>query len=624
MPECTVYSPCGRYVVRFASDAEQQLLRLTITGNASGLLKSDVPAAESSCGKTVAAAENGSLTSSSALHPLRLAASLTEADVLALTTSAGVRKSFASFAQMLYDALIGRSSCVHFFVETVAEMKERIQRDVQRQEPPSRVAQCTEVRPSRQRCPGELDIDSAALAPVPMPGDGSVTNTGKGRVRTVVGDTVIELDEDIASEVLEQRFLTLDYDVDFTRAIFPIPLLAGGAEGAPEEAAGGAMRARTVTASAFPAELPEASIEPFVVSSTLSTAASAPTPEADALRQELLCARARLAQLASENAKLRRENEALVQLSRQKMHEMQRLCEDFQHQVQLAADAEKLRAKNKELRVQLQEALESQQAVQRTLERARSQHRLLHPASAAANGGGGPHRLASGQRSCENPYLRSLSRESVDGGRAAASLRPSYGRQRSAGSAASRGSATRQGRPLMSPKATPAALRGSRAQRAPSSSPANRRRSTRFDTPLPTSLDPVVSTASASRRRRSRSRWRDGSSSARDRDGDSPAPHGRSGGRPERARKPHCRGSSATAPHGSRASSAHSLPRRGPSLWADSSNHASSCGSAASSRRSSLSHERLYRTATASSRMHQTPKMHLVDSATALRRAVFH
>ncbi|KAG5466771.1 hypothetical protein LSCM1_00948 [Leishmania martiniquensis] len=623
MSECTVYSPCGRYVVRFAWDAERQLLLLTITGNPLRPITSGAPAAEEkSREKAVAAtAEDEPLTSSSELHPLRLVASLTEADVLALTTSAGVRKSFANFAQMLYDALIGRSSCVRFFVETVAEMKERIQRDVQRQERPSRSARCTEAGPSTRRRSGELDIDSATLTSLSMTGDGVVVDRGNGRVRAAVGDTVIELDEDIASEVLAQRFLTLDYDVDFTRAIFPIPLLASVAEGAPNEGAGGARRARKDTDGASPAGHAEAPLEPFAVSSNLSTAASAPASEAEALRSELLRTRARLARLESENAKLRRENEALVQLSRQKMHEMQRLCEDFQHQVQLAADTEKLRTRNKELRVQLQEALESQQALRRTLERTRSQHRLLQPASATAGGGGSVHRLASGQRRCENPYLRSLSRNSGNGSTAASS-RPPYGRQRSTGSTASRGSATRQGRPLTSPKPTPTALRRSQAQRAPSSPPANRCRSKRFDTPPPPS-DPVAPIAAASLRRRSRSGWRDASGSARGGDGDSPAPLGRTGGRPEKAQKLHRRSSSATAPHRSRACSAHSLPRRGPSLWADSSSHPSPCGSVTSSRCSSSNHERLYRTATASSRMHESPKARPADRATAVRRAVY-
>ncbi|CAC9544403.1 conserved hypothetical protein [Leishmania infantum JPCM5] len=619
MSECTVYSPCGRYVVRFASDAEQQLLHLTVTGNASRPIKGDASAADDSgCVKTLVAAATEPLTSSSAHHPLRLVASLTETDVLALTTSAGVRKSFAKFVQMLYDALIGRSPCVHFFVETVTEMKERIQRDVQRHATPSRIARGAEAGPQSRRRAGKLDIDSAALASLTMTGNEDTANTDKGRVRTAVGDTVIELDEDIASEVLEQRFLTLDYDVDFTRAIFPIPLHTGGSEGASAEGAGGVLRARTGTASASPANLAEATLEPFVVSFSLPTAAS----EADTLRHDLLRARSRLALLESENAKLRRENEALVQLSRHKMHEVQRLCKDFQQQVQLAADAEKLRARNKELRVQLQEALESQRTARRTLDRGRSQRRFSQPASAATGGGGSAYRSASDQRRSENPYLRSLSRESDDG-YAGVSSRPPYGRQRSAGSAASRASATRRGQTLTSPAPPPAALRGIHGQRAPSSSSTNRRRSTRFDTPPPPS-DPAASTAAAFPRRRSRSRRGDGSSSTREGDGDSPAPHGRTGGRPERVRKPQRRGSSGSGSHGSRASSTLSLPRRGRSLWGDSSAHASPCGSVASSRCSSASHERLYRTATASSRMHQTPKVHPLDSATAPRRAVFH
>ncbi|CAJ1036323.1 hypothetical protein Q4I30_007410 [Leishmania utingensis] len=622
MSECTVYSPCGRYVVQFSSDATQKLLRLNVTRNALIPIKGGALAADDSgCDKALVTAVTGPLMPFSAVHPLRLAASLTEMDVLALTTSAGVRKSFTNFVQMLYDALIGRSPCLHFFVETVAEMKERIQRDVQQQAPPSRSAHGAEAQPSSARRTGELNIDSAALASLAMTGSGVMANTGKEYIRTAVGDTVIELDEDIASEVLEQRFLTLDYDVDFTRAIFPIPLLPDGTEEASVEGAGGAMHARKDTVSASPANLAKATLEPSVVSASLSTAALVPASEAEALRNDLLRARACLTRLESENAKLRRENEALVQLSRQKMHEMQRLCEDFQHQVQLAADAEKLRAKNAELRVQLQEALESQQLTRRSLQRTQSQRRFLHPANAIGGGRGSAHRPTSSHCRSENPYLRSLSRESHDCN-AGVSSRPPYSRQRWAGGTASRASATRCGRPLMSPTSPSAALRGTHAQRAPSSS-THRRHSTRFDTP-PLPSDPASSTATVSLRYRSRSHRGDGSSSARDGGGDSPAPHGRTGGRPEKSQKPQRRSSSGHMPHGSRASSAHSLPQRGSSLWADSSDRESPCGSVASSRCSSINHERLYRTATASSRMHQTPKMYPLNSSSAPRRAVFH
>ncbi|GET92707.1 hypothetical protein, conserved [Leishmania tarentolae] len=618
MSDCTVYSPCGRYMVRLASDVEQQLLHLTVTENALKSIKVDASAAEdSSCVKRLVAAATEPLTSSSTLHSLRLVASLTETDVLTLTTSAGVRKSFSKFAQMLYDALIGRSPCVRFFVETVAEMKERIQHDVQRQSPPSGSARNAEARPSNRRCAGDLDIGSAALLSLTMTGNDATANGDKGRVRTAIGDTVIELDEDIASEVLEQRFLTLDYDVDFTRAIFPIPLHTGASEGTPAEGISCAASTRINTASASPANLAEATLEPFVVNSSLSAAAL----EADVLRSDLLRARSRVAQLESENAKLRRENEALVQLSRHKMHEMQRLCDDFQKQVQLAADAEKLRARNKELRVQLQEALESQRTARRTLERGHSQRRFSQPTSSAASSVGSAHWRASDHRRRENPYLRSLSRE-PDDGYVGISSRPPYSRQRSAGSAASRASSTRRGHALMSPSAPPVVLRRGHTQGMPSSSSTNRRHSTRFDTPPPSS-NPTASTAAAYPRRRSHGHRSDGSSSARGRDGDSPAPYGRTGGREEKVRKPQCRGGSGSVSYGSRASSTHSLPRRGPSLLAESSAHASPCGSVASSQCSSASHERLYRAATASSRMHQT-KTHPLDGATAPRRAVFH
>ncbi|KAK7199098.1 hypothetical protein NESM_000878800 [Novymonas esmeraldas] len=586
MHECTVYSPCGRYVVRFASNTQQQQqqqLRLTVTRNTGRSCNSGEAAATaanaercstSAAGDPVAVAPP--LTSSSALEPPPLTATLSDKDVVALTTSAGVRKTFSTFAQMLYDALIGRSASVRFYVETVAEMKERIQRDVQQQQhqqqpPPPTVPLSTEKLNHGCRVRRESD------AAVP------------GRVCARVGDTVIELDDDVAAEVLEQHFLTLDYDVDFTRAIFPIPLLSAVGEGR-----GGGTTG-----------------EPTPPPAAAATRAPMPAASASA-EQELRRAREVAARLEVENARLRRENDALVQLSRQKMHEMQRLCEDFQHQVQLSADAEWLRAKNKDLRVQLQEALESQQTILRTLERERAQRRLL--SSSPATGGSG--------RRGENPYLRSLSRDADRGSRGAALRRPSVS------STASRGSGRRGGRPLRSPTPPPTGSRGSRALHTPSASATTRHRlSTRFDTP------PSAATARHSAevaRQRSRSCSNGGSGGG----GDSPAPHGRTGGRLDGGRKPPRRGSSGSscgsAAYGSRASSAHSGTRRGPSWWAnDARDHASPCGSAtaSSSRCSSAHHERLYHAATASSRMHQTPTAHHTShshSTAASRRAVFH
>lgn len=670
MSECTVHSPCGRYVVHFASDTARHVLRLNVASKSqqradAARTTTTAPTALSAPAPANGAPAASSSSSSAHATPLRLVACLGEVDVAALTASAGVRKSFRNFADMLYGALIGRSAAVHFYVETVAEMKERIQRDVQRHQPLQSSA-------LSERCPATTAAAATAVATAEEEASSrslllttstaammAGASTSAGRLRTRVGDTVIELDEDIAAEVLEQRFLTLDYDVDFTRAIFPIPLRVSEASEATATRSNATCRVGDDEhASALRA-----------ASTGTHAAASTGSPE-ETLHAQLAHLREALARAEADNAKLRREKDALVQVSRHKMEEMQRLCADFEAQVRLAAEAERLRATNAALRVELQEALEGQQALLRTLERERSHRRLLpHSTSAAGTrasradassaasgeprrGGGsragsrqsstgstaGARRSTSGPREEGNPYLRSLSRDS-------------YGRQRSVGSTTipKTGAAPgyqhvlqpRRGeqqpqhqqrrRPLMSPTPPPAGTRGSCTLRSPSPVKALGRRSTRFDTPPP---HPTSARAGGGAGTGLAQRHR--SHSWRDRDGDSPAPHGRTGGRLEAALKPRRGGSSggrtgaasgtAPSPGGSRASSAHSLPQRGASLWAGSSDRASACGSAASSSRcssTSATGERLYHAATARSRLRRSPKAHLLDDAAPSRRAVF-
>ncbi|KPA86125.1 putative mitochondrial hypothetical protein [Leptomonas pyrrhocoris] len=665
MAECTVYSPCGRYVVRFTSNAQQQQLWLDVRTNSLGLpplngapLSKQPPVHAGSVvvSRNTAGivwgpsrdAVPSSLTATPASSPPRhLVASLSEGDVVALTTSAGVRKSFANFSRMLYDALIGRSACVRFYVETVAEMKERIQRDVlQQRNASSPVSSPSAPAPQQQRTtegsvtgdegssatPVSLDTTNGGVAAIRQgtkesnevhSGDQKSTrNKTLDRICAAVGDTVIELDADIADEVLEQRFITVDYDVDFTRAIFPIPL----------------------------SEVTETD-DDDVQAAKESAAVSAPTvahkftaPDTEArLERELRSTLERLACLENENGKLRRENAALVQLSKQKMHEMQRLCDDFQKRVQDAAGAEKLRAKNAELRVQLQEAIEERQAVLRTLERERSQRRLLNrPASASTSkrnadlqrqsstsrGGdiGGTRQRSSSSRR-DNPYLRSLSQNSNRGGSESGgnTRRPYNRRHGSLGSSDAR--RDHHGQPLLSPTPTPTSRRLQR--RVPS----------RFDTPPGPSAHGQTRSArrspsySGSNHRPIRASSTHSSSSARTCNtdgggGDSPAPRDRTGGRvadvvkPGRSRSQSDKNSADRRLH-SRESSSSSLPRRGPSLWADTSDRPSPRGSVASSRGSSASHDRLYRATTVSSRQHQTPTAFSLEERGA-RRAVFH
>jgi hypothetical protein len=659
MAECAVYTPCGRYVVRLSTDVQQQRLWLDVRGhtlwsqhlNTTAISKhgnaADVSPVAVSSGATGVIWDNTSHQSTVAFRaaavaptPLHLVASLNEADVVALTSAAGVRKNFTSFTKMLYDALIGRSSCVHFYVETVAEMKDRIQRDVQRHQGKASASSffpTSSLSPSRasnEHAAGCGSAGGAVSSPTPKVDDvakdvvaaidqarwsGTNSNFHKslsgrteegekgegarcsGRVRAAIGDTVIEFDEDIAEEALEQRFLTVDYDVDFTRAIFPIPL---------SQPTANAMAAAAATNSTTTTIAP--------ASRTDAGDASTPTTEADErLRQELRDALARVAHLDKENAKLRKENAALVQLSRQKMEEMQRLCDDFQQRVQDAADAENLRVKNAELRIQLQGAIEERQTVLRTLEKERSQRRLLGPADLRSGGSSSGARQRPLSRKRDNPYLRSLSRDSRASGAGEGRVGMT-GRLLSSGRGSVGSSADarldRHGRPLLSPTPTPTS---------------RRRVSTRFDTPP----GPSSHNATDNRSRRSQRASSTHSSTGSVRGGgDSPAPRGRTGGRQGEVVKPrsghnNCTSSSGCEerrPRSRGSSSSRSMPRRGPSLWADTSDHPSPRGSVASSSRgSSASHERLYRATTASSRQHQTPKAYALEELGA-RRAVFH
>ncbi|RNC62229.1 hypothetical protein TcCL_ESM00245 [Trypanosoma cruzi] len=258
--ECCVHSPCGRYLVRYKNDAESMSIDV-------------IPKASA-------------FEPSSDVHYVAV---LRESHVLEITTAAGVRKEFAGFADMTYNAMIGRSPSVKFFVETCEEMKSRI------------------------------------TAEVAQRGHGT-------------SDSII--DESDASQLSEtsrmQRFFTLDYDVDFTRAVFPVPLVQ-----MTTAEMNGTMDLRRMP-SVPPTEQQQQRTTPRHSGLIELGTDNASKPSN--------------AQLQTENEKLRRENEALARLSREKMLEMQRLCEDFQQRVDGACEVERLKKKLAGLRARLRQA----------------------------------------------------------------------------------------------------------------------------------------------------------------------------------------------------------------------------------------------------------------------------
>ncbi|ORC92326.1 uncharacterized protein TM35_000045400 [Trypanosoma theileri] len=295
--ECCVHSPCGRYIVRYKCDAESMCIDV-------------VP--------KVSAFEP-----SPSIHYVAL---LRDSHVVEITTAAGVRKEFSGFADMTYNALIGRSPCVRFFIETCEEMRSRITAEV------------------AQRGRGLSDSYN----------DDSETSQLSESSRT-------------------QRFFTLDYDVDFTRAVFPVPLVHMKAEGdtatTPLTAENGGNSRHTTGAHYHHHHRPSqdqphlhAQKVMLVEGGTIKKEPGCDSGKDDENNSNNNCSsddsKTVIARLQAENEKLKRENEALTRLSREKMLEMQRLCEDFQQRVEGARDAERLQKKLTALRVRLRQAEE--------------------------------------------------------------------------------------------------------------------------------------------------------------------------------------------------------------------------------------------------------------------------
>ncbi|CCW62050.1 unnamed protein product [Phytomonas sp. EM1] len=433
--ECSVFSPCGRYVVHFQSDGKSHL-NLEVRPKQSAVQTSAVELRPGDEGEFISTATSPPASES-------LFASLDESHVQELTTAAGVRKSLKNFSEMMYRALIGRTACVKFYVESCAEMKRRIGLDIRR-----RRQQQQQGSSHQKDEPKEEEVAD--------------------EVNTTIN---LSVNSDVAEEIFSQRFFTMDYDVDFTRAVFPIPLSStqGGIPGGDDQHREHSQSLAS-TKNARGGSTVEAPADPMNGPSALHLArASSP----GVLERSLSEALHSLEKARNANSKLKRENEALIRLSKEKMLEMQRLCEDFQSHVNATSEVEKLRAKNTELRMKLRMVEEERDAA-------------LH-ALAVERG---------------NPSRRSRSRSHV--GKDAAGSQPR--------------------RWLL-----PTPPRGSTSRRVGSvgssgSAKAIGRRPTRFDTP------PAPPRRSPQRRSTSRG----GRRGERGGGGEAPAPDGRTGGRSAR------------------------------------------------------------------------------------------
>nr|CCC93225.1 conserved hypothetical protein [Trypanosoma congolense IL3000] len=296
--DCSVHSPCGRYVVRYRNDGS--------TMNIEVVPKS--PASESTEGAYYVAVLNGS-------------------QIAEISAAAGVRKEFGAFADMTYNALIGRSPCVRFFIETCEEMRERI---------------ATEVVKKQQRT-AEDQGGTANADSNPNRGSGPLPESAQN-----------------------QRFFTLDYDVDFTRAMFPVPLVLVEGESTV------AITERQET-RAFNTAIQQQRHYRGMAAAKCRTVGSAGVVSTDSKCNDV--EKSVVAAVQEENDKLKRENSALTRLCRDKMLEMQKLCEDFKFGMEAVKEVERLKKKMQELRTRLARAEEERDEAQRALARTRRDYR---------------------------------------------------------------------------------------------------------------------------------------------------------------------------------------------------------------------------------------------------------
>lgn len=290
-----MYTRCGKYEVHFRSDGEN-VLALRIQ-------------------RIAAKCTSGA----------RHYASLTSDDVEQITTRAGVRKSFSTFSQMVYHALIGKSSCLSFSVETNADLSKRI----------GEGSEAFDVHLEK------MDRQSSSSSSSPK----------------------------IADDNCERLYLTVEYNVDFTSAVFSIPLLAGEPTPWVQERVE-PVHSPIVATTIEPSPVDSKRVEPSEgkrVAGLTQKKFPPQSPRSD--RQHLAEALQLIQALNSENAVLKKENAMLARLTREKMKEMRRLCESLEEGAIAMAEVKQLREKVVNLRMAAEKAEERAMTAQSKLQR---------------------------------------------------------------------------------------------------------------------------------------------------------------------------------------------------------------------------------------------------------------
>lgn len=335
---------------------------------------------------------------------------LTPDDVHRITTHGGVAKSFFIFAEMTYDALIGKSSSLTYHVETQDQLEKRIEEDVR-----ARLAE----RPS---LPFSLPNSSLVSLHKQSAATSTVDAKDKIELSRNSGDT-------FQPETSSSLFLTIDYDVNFTRGIFPLPLkrVSWGAiasffplsrtrtnlyvplhgedrkrnteglisspvneQSHPESCRGSArnkggeikVKNRTTSTNAvtdnlassthcfLPTSSGTSSTETLVFPSANASSASphASKNHSPVDRQHLAEALKLIEVLHKENATLKKENTMLARLSKDKMKEIRELCQTLAEGAAAIAEVKRLKDKNVQLRVEIEEAKENAMRASKELE----------------------------------------------------------------------------------------------------------------------------------------------------------------------------------------------------------------------------------------------------------------